>query len=153
MNKPVKVDTSEFDDFVKKLNAANKDVDQFLELCAKELAIVLLRRTMDQTPRDTSNLVRRWTDHKTSEDNKPRNVSPEAWAEEADIERSGKEYQITISNPTEYAPYVEYGHRTRNGRGWVGGQFMLTMSVAQVENMKNGLLESYLADYLKGLFS
>lgn len=104
MNKgPIKVDTSDLDAFVKKLNEKEKDVDQFLELCAKNLAAVLLRRTMQKTPRDTSNLVRRWTDHRTSEKSSAKNVSPESWAEQAQIKKTGKEYQITISNPTEYA--------------------------------------------------
>lgn len=101
--KPITVDTSNFDAFAKKIEEAEKNVDQFLEQCAKNLAAVLLRRTMQKTPRDTSNLVRRWTDHGSSLDSKAKNISAEEWAENAEINRKGKHFEITISNPTEYA--------------------------------------------------
>ena len=42
--------------------------------------------------------------------------------------KSGKQYNIEVINSVEYASYVEFGHRTRNHKGWVPGQYMLTIS-------------------------
>ena len=46
----------------------------------------------------------------------------------------------TVGYTKEYAPHVEYGHRTRNG-GWVDGQFFLKKGVEHQRNIyKNDLL-------------
>ncbi|MCM1136760.1 MAG: HK97 gp10 family phage protein [Clostridium sp.] len=69
-----------------------------------------------------------------------------------EVEKESDEYRVEIINPVEYAPYVEYGHRTANGKGWVNGHFMLTISVQEVENLMPALLEKRLYELLKGLF-
>ena len=38
-----------------------------------------------------------------------------------------------IYNNVHYAPYVEYGHRTRGGKSFVDGRYMLTKSVKEIE--------------------
>lgn len=151
----IKVDTRQLDAFSKKLQqATNSDLDKFLEDCAKQLAIRLLRRTIQKTPKDLGNLQRGWTAKPGTppcREYQQKNT-PEQWAETAMVKRTGKQVQITISNPIEYAVYVEYGHRTRNSRGWVPGQFMLTLSIAEVEGMKTGILQDLLFKFLNGLF-
>lgn len=52
----------------------------------------------------------------------------------AGIKRRGEGYEIEIINPTEYASYVEYGHRTRGHTGWVTGRFMLTISIQEIQS-------------------
>lgn len=80
------------------------------------------------------------------------------------IEKHGNEYVVTIINPTEYASYVEYGHRQKPGRyvpalgkslkaGWVKGRFMLTISIQEIEAMLPQLLERKLYETLKGVFN
>ena len=44
------------------------------------------------------------------------------------------------SNPVEYAPYVEFGHRTRGG-GFKDPQFMLTISEEKLRAIIPKLLE------------
>ena len=39
----------------------------------------------------------------------------------------------TIYNKIHYAPHVEYGHRTRNGKSFVDGRYMLKKSVKEIE--------------------
>ncbi len=79
------------------------------------------------------------------------------------IEQHGNEYVVTIINPTEYASYVEYGHRQKPGRyvpalgkslkaGWVKGRFMLTASLQELENQLPGILEQKLYTVLKEIF-
>ena len=38
-----------------------------------------------------------------------------------------------LSNNVHYAPYIEYGHRTRGGKSFVDGRYMLTKSVQEIE--------------------
>lgn len=48
--------------------------------------------------------------------------------------RKGNAYEIEIFNNTEYAGYVEYGHRTgKELTGWVEGRFMMTISMKEME--------------------
>ena len=58
-----------------------------------------------------------------------------------------------VVNLTEYAMYVEFGHRTRNGRGWVPGRFMLKISADDIQSKAEGILERRIAqklgEYLK----
>ncbi len=77
------------------------------------------------------------------------------------IEKQGGSYTVTVVNPTEYASYVEYGHRQTPGRyvpalgkrlkaSWVPGKFMLTISTQEVESQAPKLLEKRLYAFLKG---
>ncbi len=68
------------------------------------------------------------------------------------IEKRDNEYVITIENPVEYASYVEYGHRTANGRGWVPGHFMLTISEQEIQKIAPGLLQAKIRQFLGECF-
>lgn len=71
----------------------------------------LLSKTIEKTPVKTGNLRRNW-----SSKNKK---LPDG-------------YKTTIFNQTEYAPYVEYGHRTKQNTRFVEGRYMLTKSTEEV---------------------
>ena len=43
------------------------------------------------------------------------------------------ELERIVYNNVEYAPYVEYGHRTRGGKSFVDGVYMLEKSVKEIE--------------------
>ena len=47
--------------------------------------------------------------------------------------RVGKLERIVFNN-VKYAPYVEYGHRTRGGKSFVDGVYMLEKSVKEIES-------------------
>lgn len=50
------------------------------------------------------------------------------------VERRGNSYVVEIFNNTEYASYVEYGHRTGEDlTKWVEGRFMMTISMKEIE--------------------
>ena len=38
-----------------------------------------------------------------------------------------------VSNNVHYAPHVEYGHRTKGGKSFVDGKYMLAKSVKEIE--------------------
>lgn len=78
------------------------------------------------------------------------------------IEQQGNNYVITLVNNTEYASYVEYGHRQTPGRyvpalgkrlkaGWVKGRFMMTISIQEVEKLTPAILEKAIYQALKGV--
>lgn len=58
-------------------------------------------------------------------------------------------YEVQVLNPVYYAPYVEYGHRTRGGGGWVEGRFMLTKSELEIEQDLPRLIERKLVKFLE----
>jgi hypothetical protein len=120
-------------------------VDEFMKSCAKELAARLLAKVIKRTPAPTGELRRGWTGGKQT--------NARVYANSLSVNKVGNDYVLEIINPVEYASYVEYGHRTRNHRGWVEGKFMLTISEDEIRNSAPKILEKKLQNYLKGCFS
>ena len=138
----------EFRDKLKKL----QDPDAFVESCAKELAARLLRLVVKRTPvgqypkgsgKNGGTLRRGWTGEKRA--------SAQGYAESLKVNHFGDTYVIEIVNPVEYASYVEYGHRTANHKGWVKGQFMMTISEQELSKIAPKVLENRIKKYLGGL--
>lgn len=165
-----KVDFSELKAFVKKVeNELGGDKSQrFIEACAKELAARLLTKVIKRTPVGVYNkpvsfttadgtdveftprtgkvggtLRRGWTAEKQQ------NVS--TYVNSLNVIQNGNVYTIEIINPVEYAPYVEFGHRTVNG-GWVEGRFMLTISEQEIREAAPKILEKKLQKELEKIF-
>ena len=65
------------------------------------------------------------------------------------INKIGDRYEVEIINPTMYASYVEFGHRTRNHKGWVRGRFMMTISERELEAQAPKIIERRLMEYLE----
>lgn len=127
--------------------------DEFMEACAKELAARLLRKVTKRTPVGeypkstgmTGGTLRRgWTGGKRS--------AAKGYAESLKVDHVGSAYVVEIINPTEYASYVEYGHRTSSHTGWVRGQFMMTISEEELQTTAPGILERKIQKYLKECF-
>ena len=62
-----------------------------------------------------------------------------AWAVEGPSV-SGGGWVIRVSNPTEYASYVESGHRTRDQKNWVPGQFFMKNSLNAINSQLPDLI-------------
>ena len=73
----------------------------------------------------------------------------EEYAQSLEINREGNIFTVEIINPVEYASYVEYGHRTRNHKGWVRGKFMLTTSERELKTIAPKVLEKKIKKFLK----
>lgn len=58
-------------------------------------------------------------------------------------------YEVQIINPVTYCQYVEFGHRTRNHKGWVEGRFMLTRSEVELEQELPRIIERKLVKFLE----
>ena len=150
-----KVDFGDLDDFRQKIknSLGEQHVDLFIESCAKELAARLLAKVIKRTPtgkypkgsgKKGGTLRRGWTGGK--------NGSAATYAQGLKVKHQGNVYTIEIINPVEYAPYVEFGHRTRGGDGWVEGKFMLTISEQEIERDAPRILENKLKKKLGEVF-
>lgn len=123
-------------------NVTQTDVDIFFKQCANELTARLLRKVQRRTPvgiypassgKTGGTLRRNWTI--------------------GDIVRSGNMYTVEIINPTEYASYVEYGHRTRNHAGWIEGKFMMTISENELKEQAPSILNQRFETFLRSVFT
>lgn len=93
-----------------------------------------------QTGKKGGTLRRGWTAQKAQ--------SATQYVQSLTINHFGGTYVIEITNPTEYASYVEFGHRTKNHKGWVRGKFMLTISEQEIQEAAPAILERKLAKKL-----
>ena len=118
-----------------------QEPEEFMKDCAKELAARLLRMVVQRPPADTGTLRRAWT----------AGTSSEGYANSVQVNHSGNVYEIAITNPKEYASYVEYGHRTPNHKGWVPGKFMMKISEEELERIAPAILEQRIYRYFGGL--
>ena len=64
------------------------------------------------------------------------------------IHSTGNGYVVKVYNPVKYAPYVEYGHRTRGG-GWCDGKYMLTKATEQVKKNADAIVEREITKEIK----
>ena len=149
-----KVDFRDLENFRKNLEKSlnQEQIDLFIEACAKELAARLLAKVIKRTPvgqypkgsgKKGGTLRRGWTNGQ--------NQAAHNYANSLKVFHYGDAYVIEIINPVHYAPYVEYGHRTRNG-GWVEGRFMLTISAQEVQSDAPRVLQNKLKKKLGEVF-
>lgn len=151
MAKIGKFSTTEMKRFQNQLAKIQKgNVDAFVENCAKELAARLLRMVIKRTPvgiypkgsgKKGGTLRRGWTGEKRA--------SAAGYAESLKVQHFDGTYVIEITNPVEYASYVEFGHRTANHKGWVPGCFMMTISEQKIQNMAPKVLERKIKKFLE----
>ena len=132
-----KLDIKELKAFRDRLDRASQEAElsDFYEQAAKELAARLLTMVKKRTPVRTGNL------------RGGRNGSG-GWTV-GEVQKVDGGYQVEVFNPTEYTSYVEFGHRTPGGKGWVKGRFMLTLSEQELEAMAPKILERKLQAFLK----
>lgn len=155
---------SKMKELQKKLNEISQgDVEAFIDACAKELVARLLAKVIKRTPvgqypessgKKGGTLRRGWTS-KSYEEAKGasgKGGSAKAYADSLTIQHVGNVLVIEIVNPVEYASYVEFGRRTANHRGWVQGQFMLTISEQEIQNIAPKVLESKIKKFLGECF-
>lgn len=150
-------DFSQLLEFQKKVEALakGKETDMFLESCAKELAARLLAKVIPRTPvgqypsgsgKKGGTLRRGWTGGKDS--------NAAGFAKSLSVTKAGDYYRVTITNPTAYAMYVEYGHRVhkKDGSGWCEGKHMLQISVQELQSIAPQVLEDKLTKFMQKEF-
>ena len=119
MGNAVKINLEGFKELEKSLTKIQKDVDDFIVSLSKEVAARLLAKVIRRTlpgkyPKSSGKkggtLRRGWTAGKKQ--------SQKSFVEDMKVIKIGGVYEIVVKNSVEYASYVEFGHRTRNHKGW-----------------------------------
>lgn len=136
-------------------------VNAFCEACAKELAARLLAKVIKRTPvreypsesgKKGGTLRRGWTSQKGQGSDGLNTRGARQFVDTLKVNHFGGTYVIEITNPVEYASYVEFGHRTSSHKGWVPGQFMMTISEQEIQKASPRILESKIKTFLGGAF-
>lgn len=149
MGNAVKINLEGFKELEKSLTKIQKDVDDFIVSLSKEVAARLLAKVIRRTPvgqykkgsgKVGGTLRRGWTAGKKRAD----------FVEGIQVNKRGSIYEVVIKNSVEYASYVEFGHRTRNHKGWVPGRFMLTISEQELEGDLEGIIQNKLQKFMGG---
>ena len=126
-----KFDFGEFEKMTKSFQKAldERVIERFMREFLLEMAHRSERKIKKRTPVDTGNLRRNW--------------------QVGNIERRGNVLQVEIYNNTEYATYIEYGHRAGADLSrWVEGRFMMRISMQEIERELPRYLEKRVAKLL-----
>lgn len=182
MVKGGRFDFKEIEKLQKQIERLEQERETFNQDCIQELAARLLQKVVKRTPvgvapkLDGPKTVKvKGADGKSKTFlSKNGAIMQKYWAgyvggtlrrgwTVGDTQKIGDTYQIEIINPTEYASYVEYGHRQTPGRyipalgkraktAWVPGKFMLTISEKEINNIAPKLIEKKLEAKLREVF-
>ena len=95
--------------FIRTLNNATNNFDEEATKRLNNISQKLVAKVKLKTPVSTGVLRRSWR-----------------------VKSEGQLAKIVYNN-VKYAPYIEYGHRTRGGKSFVDGRYMLTKSVQEIE--------------------
>jgi len=147
-----KVNFKGLEKFSKLLNKLDQtQLNQFGESAIKELAARLLRKVILRTPVGNYD-IKDENGNVIQKSSKKGGTLRREWTI-GEVVKTGAGYTIEVINPTEYASYVEFGHRTRDHKGWVQGRFMLTISEQEIEQDAQRILENKLNKFLGGIFN
>ena len=98
------------DKFIISLNEMDDNFNRDLENLIKKHGVFLFVNTKKLTPVDTGELRRSWK-----------------------LKYKKGDLYIRLYNNTEYGLYVEYGHRTRGGKSYIEGAYMLKKTFEKTE--------------------
>ena len=96
--------------FIRTLNNASNNFDEEASKRLNNISQKLVAKVKLKTPVDSGVLRRSWR-----------------------VKNEGQLAKIVYNN-VKYGPMVEYGHRTRGGKSFVDGRYMLTKSVKEIED-------------------
>jgi len=153
----LKVDTSGLKEFEQQLKQVTEsDMQRFTEQLVAELAGIALAKIIERTPVGEYDQLVEFT----TKDKKMVSFTPHTGKQGGTLRRNwtvgvvtrkGDLYEVEIVNNTDYASYVEYGHRTVNHAGWVEGKFMMTITEQDLESIGPAIIERRLTAFLKGV--
>lgn len=143
------VDFSEFEKFKNQLKDMEKELPVFEQGCADEIGARLLRAVRQKTPVGIY----------PKESGKQGGTLRRNWFV-TDAKRTSEGYSVDVINNTEYASYVEYGHRQNVGQyvpalgkrlkqPWVEGRHMLQDSVDELQSKADAIIERRMQNWLE----
>lgn len=134
--------TKELEELMERLKGVEDDLPEMHEAILKRLAGELMRSLKKNTPVDTGTLRRNWS------------------MDTIEYRVDQKGGTALVSNNTEYAEYVEYGHRQEVGKyipklhkravkPWVEGKFYVAKSTAELERKADKITKIALEKWLR----
>lgn len=162
----IRVDTTELKAFRERVNNLNTvQKEAFFDQACKGMAGRFLALVIPATP------VGKSTQGEDGKTNHEGGTLRRGWTGGADgsgldfamtlsSEHSERGYSITVTNPVEYASYVEYGHRQTPGRyvpaigkklvkSWVEGKFFVKTSEEALEKQAPLVLNLMLDNFIR----
>ncbi len=164
----------EMERLAKDLEKLAKNKDRLFQGAAKELAARLLALLIEKTepgkyPSGSGmvggTLRRGWISktHEEASDNRknePGVKEIQDFLKTIQVSSDGNTYTIEVTDPVEYASYVESGHRQTPGRyvpaigkrlkeRWVEGKFMMRESVEDLQKIAPQVLEDKIERFLR----
>lgn len=164
----------EMERLAKDLKKLAKNKDRLFQGAAKELAARLLTLVIEKTPVGNhpaesgmvgGTLRRGWISktHEEASDNRknePGVKEIQDFLKTIQVSSDGNTYTIEVTDPVEYASYVESGHRQTPGRyvpaigkrlkeRWVEGKFMMRESVEDLQKIAPQVLEDKIERFLR----
>lgn len=141
-------------------NLSKKEMDGICEKILREMALRFLTEVIRLTPvaRSRRNytggtLRRGWVLNKPqrrlTNKTKPTPQEIERFVNTLKFKKVGKYYTITVTNPIEYAKFVNYGHRTRGGKGWVQGYHFVEKAEDYINKNQNKIFKRIFEEKLK----
>ena len=97
-------------ELIRSLDKSSENYEKEAKKALKEIGMRLKHKVSSKSPKDTGVLKKSWK-YRTINSN-----------------------EGIVSTNVKYAPYVEYGHRTRGRKSFVDGKYMLTKSVKEIES-------------------
>ena len=110
------------DNSIKNIDNIQNNFYEDLENLIKKHGVYLFTNTKKRTPVDTGQLRRSWE------------------LEKGDL-------YVKLFNRTEYGQFVEWGHRTRGGKSYIEGAYMLKKTFEKTEEKFTNDLEKLLKKY------
>lgn len=157
MAKMFKFDYSQFIRFANNIKLDQKFIDKKME----ELVLMIAQRALDKMKEKTPVSVYSGHVHFVTKDGKEVDfdVSGKSggnlrsnWRL-GSVVKMGNKYVVEIFNNTEYASYVNNGHRTPNHKGWVEGKFFVEISMHEIEKELPRYMEKMQQDILNKIFN
>ena len=154
-------DFKQFEQFIKAWQDSAKEFDDFLKKFLLEMAQRAISKIKPNTPVDTGALRNMWG---VGSQKLALKSSGEKWSEKkgqyqetytidpenstvASIDVVGNNLEVVIWNASDYASFIEYGHRRVDG-SWREGHFMMTIGIAEVQRQMPARFEKALKEYL-----
>ena len=110
------------DNFLKDINNIQNNFQGDLQKLVEKHGGILLRNTKLKSPVDTGQLRRSWE------------------LEKGDL-------YVKLMNRTSYGIFIEFGHRTRGGKSYIEGAYMLKKTFEKTEEKFTNDLEKLLKKY------
>ena len=146
------VDIRELEDFKNELETLERELQPLFKEVTREAGTRVLSRAIDYTP---TGIYDKPVDFVTK-DGKHVFFVPRTGKMGGTLKRgwSGRlegNNTFKILNPTYYAPYVEYGHRTVNG-GFVDGKYMLKQAITDTEPEFEQMIRDRIINRIRSVF-